>query len=964
MGQLALCVPALLLLAAVGVAQAPRVLWASDPVGPDETVLLIGEGLAADCRVEVARLADGAAPPDDAPLSLPPGATTSEGLQPSGQSLKFVLPQALQPGVFAYRVVGAGGASEPQLLNQAAAWWAQGDQGTSASPGGWLRVQGKCLRIEGGAPRLLLTGRRTVELPAEGDAYSVRAGLPQDLPEGTYQVRAHNGFGGPWGWSDPLPVQVEVAPPWPATRLDVRELGAAGDGLQDDTRAVQRGLERLAAEGGGTLYFPRGRYLVTETLRIPEHAALKGESRELSMIVWPDRAEPWPDMLIATHDFALEDLTFGLSNYGNFLSADLGTEAAGNVRLRRLRVLGNRYRGHMYNEPDEMSLRFTRFGVHGGKLLSLGGRNVEITDCDFLSSSCCLYLTRARGALIQGNRFRLGRFGWYWLSGSDGVILEDNELLGADLSTWGGGINNLDGSACSQNVYFARNRLAFYYGGDHEAITTDGSGSPYCGKVAGVSAARLTLAGEPQWEGRDWHGAGVFVLDGKGMCQYRAVTRYEGREIEVDRPWDIEPDGSSVLSISSQQRRLLLIGNDFEEVGVAIQFYGTSIECIAEGNRCRRGLGYINHGMNYHGNQPSWFTQWLGNEIAEGNSYGNAYFPDAASALDVRALPPGDGLTCPLTVGTIARRNRLLNNATISLGAGNPPNLAARCPWLRDVVAEGNLVTNSDLGIAVAADAQGVWLRANRYENVQCPEADVAELRREALARRDALAGSREPIAYWAFDTAAGGEVSDASGQGLDAAPVGGFSLSAEGVQGSAGQFDGSGYLTVGGEGRLVQDVLNQPEFTLALWVRPADVTGRRPLIGKRFAETSPPFILSITDGALTFEAADAEQRYSYNFASAPVVTVGEWQHLAVVVSGSESVSLWRNGEQVAEKSVELPVCENSEPLVFGRDPWAGPNVDRGKPSFYVGLMDEARFWARALSPDEVQQDYVAAGPR
>ena len=133
---------------------------------------------------------------------------------------------------------------------------------------------------------------------------------------------------------------------------------------------------------------------------------------------------------MATHSFALEELTFGLSNYGNFLATTLHKPESGNVRLRRIRVLGNRYRGHMYQKPEVMSQRFTRSGVHGGKLLALGGHNVEITDSDFLSSGCCLYLTRARGARIANNRFRMGRFGWFWLSGSDGVILEDNELLG------------------------------------------------------------------------------------------------------------------------------------------------------------------------------------------------------------------------------------------------------------------------------------------------------------------------------------------------------------------------------------------------------------------------------------------------------------------------------------------------------------------------------------------------------
>lgn len=53
----------------------------------------------------------------------------------------------------------------------------------------------------------------------------------------------------------------------------VKDLGAVGDGVADDTGAIQAGLDILAANGNGaggntTLYFPEGTYRNTATLHI------------------------------------------------------------------------------------------------------------------------------------------------------------------------------------------------------------------------------------------------------------------------------------------------------------------------------------------------------------------------------------------------------------------------------------------------------------------------------------------------------------------------------------------------------------------------------------------------------------------------------------------------------------------------------------------------------------------------
>ena len=49
-----------------------------------------------------------------------------------------------------------------------------------------------------------------------------------------------------------------------------------------------------------------------------------------------------------------------------------------------------------------------------------------------------LFLFKPRGAYVARNHFYNGRWGWYCLSGVDGLIFEDNQITGADLMSTGG----------------------------------------------------------------------------------------------------------------------------------------------------------------------------------------------------------------------------------------------------------------------------------------------------------------------------------------------------------------------------------------------------------------------------------------------------------------------------------------------------------------------------------------------
>lgn len=94
-----------------------------------------------------------------------------------------------------------------------------------------------------------------------------------------------------------------------ANLINVRDYGARGNGLWDDTAAIQKALDAAAKLGGASVYFPKGTYLVqgSKTLRVSSGTTLYGEG-SASVIKASPRTFGWEMMRLSGHDIEIRNL--------------------------------------------------------------------------------------------------------------------------------------------------------------------------------------------------------------------------------------------------------------------------------------------------------------------------------------------------------------------------------------------------------------------------------------------------------------------------------------------------------------------------------------------------------------------------------------------------------------------------------------------------------------------------------
>lgn len=687
---------AILLIAATAVA-APVIFRVSGPTAAGERVLLSGGNWGTDPRVQIG---DRTVSPD----------LVSES------ELVFRLPC---DGAATGTVVSKGGASAPFGVNFPESWWMFGDAFDRSTPGGRLRIFGRALA--GAEGRLVDVAGRPQPLERTGaDEWNVTFAVPASVANGTYVVELCTPRTKGWcrvgGW--------EVRPPRFVRKPEVfavTDYGAVANDHRDDTAAIEGALAAASANGGGTVLLPRGRFKMLKTLAVPPNVLVKGASQLRTGIYWPDTMTPPEDLVSLCSGAGLSDLMLSSGQWRNGISGRTARGELGNVEDVLLENLTLRFVSDQQRDPCRRggATNFlARYTMPGTAVRFVGSRRVRLRNVDVYSDKDAAgsqhFNIGGEWIEVTGSKFR--GTGYSVLDGGP-VVFEGNEGLGTTFSL----------RHYVNRLYFGGNETRLKYAGDREAVTLDGGRNAFKSRGAkkkglratawylahgSVEGTHVTLEPPPEEEldpryaekPAAWVGRHLHILAGRGAGQFRRIVAAKGwRRFEIESPFDVQPDDTSLYELIFERNRILIVGNTMEDVGM-VQLYGGATEVVVAENVAMRAGGFEGYGLI--GRLPCWSVEFLGNRIVDGNNvrgpHDQAEPNDAVIGSHVLSGP----CEVPMNRAFLIRGNVIEANGRIDLGG------------VHGAVVEGNSVADSDVGIVGGIYPRTCWIGANDFTGV------------------------------------------------------------------------------------------------------------------------------------------------------------------------------------------------------------------------------------------------------
>ncbi|MEZ2211435.1 glycosyl hydrolase family 28-related protein [Sinorhizobium sp. CB7] len=506
-------------------------------------------------------------------------------------------------------------------INRTEAWWLGPD---NAVAGTVISVYGRNLAKSNGTSRSFVyiktaEGSGRYVSPISVNPFKVDFRIPE-LEAGSYEVWIHNGHGGRFGWSGPLPLKVLAQSPWAGQdrqTFNVKSFGALGNGSTDDTAAIQAALKAAKNAAPSTVYFPAGTYVVTSSLEAPNDVRWLGDNRESTEI----RLNSNIDRSMV-HD-ADENVQFeGLTLDANGKTGShplLWIPSAKNLRLE--------------------SVRLSAWGV--AALETHDATSLYVNSSELIENGS--FYGSSRQVFMTDNRFRMTGYGESVASlwGGGDFSMVGNDLANADENRDDGhGIGRFfvaQGHFGSmKNMYWGNNisRQA----APHDCSKVDcNKGEQICFEIVGSTlkddfkgATGNTVSFGSLSPSSKAGGQDLVIVGGKGAGQRRHIAAVSDNRATLDRPWNVVPDSSSRFALAATASQAAIYNNVFQgrptynqhdSNSTAVLLWGNVYDVVVDRNR----ISQMRHGMMTVALDPAfglspYFLQYSNNMVTDSNS--------------------------------------------------------------------------------------------------------------------------------------------------------------------------------------------------------------------------------------------------------------------------------------------------------------------------------------------------------
>ncbi|MEG1661635.1 MAG: hypothetical protein RR332_03880, partial [Clostridiales bacterium] len=178
----------------------------------------------------------------------------------------------LPDGVMCLWLINEKGSSNAVWINRPSLWWCNPSK---AHPGDVIGLYGRELTHfpdNRTTSVFLETEKQTIVLPLVSvNKYVLEVKLPKNLVPSQGKIYVHNGYGGVYGWSDPVSIQTEAAPAAPRTiDLPVPDESDYSDILLTAIKNNASGDQTVE------LRLPAGHFPIKRQLIIPKNVFLTG----------------------------------------------------------------------------------------------------------------------------------------------------------------------------------------------------------------------------------------------------------------------------------------------------------------------------------------------------------------------------------------------------------------------------------------------------------------------------------------------------------------------------------------------------------------------------------------------------------------------------------------------------------------------------------------------------------------